>query len=74
MLRRRLREYSRFGVGEPVAHWGGRMIWQLKNSERLIVAWREVGREETAREFEQRLLRRFAELYDGRRPFANLTG
>jgi hypothetical protein len=28
----------------------------------------------TAREFEQRLLRCFAEMYDGQRPFANLTG
>ena len=74
LLRRRLHQYARFGAGEPVGHWGGRLIWQLADSAELLIAWHTLAGPETARAFEQRLLRRFAELYNGRRPFANLTG
>lgn len=73
-LRGRLREYGRFGAGEPVGHRGGRLIWQLADADRLLVAWHVVTWDETARDYERRLLARFAELHDGRRPFANLTG
>ena len=73
-LRGRLREYGRFGAGEPVGHRGGRLIWQLADADKLLVAWHVVTWEETARDYERRLLTRFAELYDGHRPFANLTG
>jgi len=74
LARRRLREFARFGAGEPVGHRGGRYIWQLTDSDDLLVAWRGNEGEGTAREHEKRLLARFAELHDGRRPFANLTG
>jgi hypothetical protein len=40
-LRRRLREFARFGAGEPIGHWGGRLIWQLQDSTALQVAWKE---------------------------------
>ena len=73
-LRRRLRQYGRFGAGRPVGHWGGRYIWQLADSDELLIAWRAISWNEVARDYEQRLLRRFAEVHDGRRPFANLTG
>lgn len=73
-LRRRLWEFARFGAGEPVGHRGGRLIWQLADSPELLVAWREVRWDETARDYEKRLLHRFADLHGGRRPFANLTG
>lgn len=73
-LRGRLREYGRFGAGEPVGHRGGRLIWQLADADTLLVAWHVVSWGETARDYEKRLLARFAEVHDGRRPFANLTG
>jgi hypothetical protein len=40
-LRRRLRQYTDFGSGKPVGHWGGRLIWQLADSLELLVAWKE---------------------------------
>ncbi len=72
-LRRRLREYGRFGAREAVPHWGGRLIWQLADSAELLVAWREIPGPGAAREYERRLLRHFVELHRDR-PFANLTG
>jgi hypothetical protein len=71
---RRLRQFARFGAGEPVGHWGGRYIWQLADSDDLLVAWHPVSWAETAREYERRLLAHFAGLHGGARPFANLTG
>ncbi len=73
-LRTRLRQYARFGAGERVGHWGGRYIWQLADAGELLVAWHEVAWGESAREYERRLLARFADLHAGRRPFANLAG
>jgi hypothetical protein len=73
-LRARLGEYARYGAGSPVAHRGGRLIWQLADSEDLLVAWHAVTWDETSREYEKRLLKWFSVLNDGRRPFANLTG
>ena len=73
-LRTRLRAYARFGAGEPVAHWGGRLIWQLADSAQLLVAWRPLSSPGTARDLERQLLARFAKVHDGRRPLANLTG
>ena len=73
-LRLRLSEFAAFGAGEPHAHWGGRLIWQLADANELLVAWHEVTWAETARDYEKRLLSRFVEVHDGRRPFANLTG
>ena len=39
-LRRRLREFAKFGSGHPIGHWGGRLIWQLENRSDLQVAWK----------------------------------
>ena len=74
ILRRRLAQFGRFGVGEPVAHRGGRLIWQLADADHLLVAWHEITWGEAARDYERRLLAAFAEMHHGRRPFANLTG
>lgn len=40
-LKRRLQQFAGFGAGKPIGHWGGRLIWQLPNIERLLVAWKE---------------------------------
>jgi hypothetical protein len=71
---KRLKQFARFGAGEPIGHWGGRYIWQLADSDALLVAWHAITWSESPREYEKRLLALFGELGDGRRPFANLIG
>jgi hypothetical protein len=68
-LRRRLRQFADFGAGRPIGHWGGRLIWQLADSEELLVAWRETpGR--VPREVEAAMISNFRVVY-GKPPFAN---
>jgi len=71
-LRRRIREYARFGQGEPIGHWGGRYIWQLADPSGLVVAWRAVRGGQTAREAEAELVSAFKREF-GRLPFANIA-
>jgi hypothetical protein len=71
-LRRRLKQYTDFGAGHPVGHWGGRYIWQLADADRLVVGWRACEQGETASEAEARLLRQFKEAF-GCLPFANIA-
>jgi hypothetical protein len=68
-LLKRLTEYLDFGNGRPVGHRGGRFIWQLKDSDDLIVCWKEVPTSPEAIETE--MLHAFTLQY-GRLPFANL--
>ncbi len=68
----RLKTYGRFGQGEPIAHWGGRLIWQLPEAQELLVAWHIITWGEDPREYERRLIKHFAASYGGKRPFANL--
>jgi len=68
-LRSRIDLLARYGRGEPVAHQGGRYLWQLAAHDRLCVGWRvdpdPVGSERELLEmFEHEL---------GRLPFANLV-
>jgi len=68
-LDQRIGLLARFGRGEPVAHWGGRYLWQIDKPESLRVAWRlEVDPVEA----EALLLDQF-EVEFGRLPFANLV-
>lgn len=73
-LRKRLRQYRKFGEGTGLNHKGGRSIWQLVDADRLTVAWRQfpvtfdgLG----TRAAESGLIEKFQEAHGGVRPFAN---
>lgn len=70
-LRTRLRQYIEFGSGKPVGHWGGRYIWQLEDSDELVVCWR-ASEDENPEEIELGLITAFRQEH-GCLPFANLT-
>ena len=69
-LRARLRQYFAFGQGKKIGHWGGRFIWQLKNSRNLIVCWKILTNEDPGT-IESKLIKSFKDQF-GKRPFANL--
>ncbi|HCY77641.1 MAG TPA: hypothetical protein DHV28_17150 [Ignavibacteriales bacterium] len=70
-LQSRLKQYFRFGQRKNVGHWGGRLIWQLKNSHDLIVCWKALPSEDP-RKYEANLIQQFI-LQFSKRPFANLA-
>ncbi len=70
-LQSRLRQYFGFGQGGNVGHYGGRLIWQLKNCKDLIVCWKALPTEDP-RTFEANLIQQFYSKFSNR-PFANLT-
>ena len=68
-LRTRLREYLDFGQGLNIGHWGGRYVWQLKDSAKLIVCWKRV--DGNAEQVERQMIMAF-QAEHGKYPFANL--
>ncbi len=70
-LKSRLRQYMRFGMGDPVGHWGGRFIWQLADARALLVCWKPTPNDDPG-SVESELIQEFRSQY-GTRPFANLT-
>ncbi len=71
-LRRRLRQLKNFGNGMPVAHWGGRVLWQIENSSEFVVAWKRAAKGQDPADLEQQLLQEFHEIHN-QKPFANLV-
>lgn len=70
-LKSRLKQYFGFGQGKNIGHWGGRLIWQLALSHKLVVCWKPLPNEDP-RKYEQQLIRDFINQF-GNRPFANLA-
>lgn len=70
-LRKRIRTYMSHGKGKDAAHRGGRAIWQLADSDDLIVAWKALSPSVSAREIEIRLISEFKQAHGGRLPYAN---
>ncbi len=69
-LRRRANLFLKFGAGAPVAHWGGRAIWQLERSWDLTFCWRTAPAV-VAEALEAEMLREFEHEFE-KLPFANL--
>lgn len=72
-LYKRIKQYLDFGNGKKVGHWGGRYIWQLKDSADLCFCWKETPTGSLPREEETGLITIFKESHEGKLPFANLT-
>jgi len=69
-LQSRLKQYFKFGQGYNIGHYGGRYIWQLKNSLDLVVCWKTLPNDDP-RSIESQLIQQFIKEYQ-KRPFANL--
>lgn len=69
-LRNRLSTYFSFGKGKDVRHWGGRLIWQINEPNKLKICWKKTPKEEPS-EIESKLISHFKFIHS-KRPFANL--
>lgn len=70
-LKKRVGQLLRFGAGSAVGHWGGRYLWQLADSNNLLIAWKPTPTVDPRTE-EVRMLEKYVSLH-GKLPFANLT-
>jgi hypothetical protein len=70
-LRKRIYAYMRFGQNKNSGHSGGRSIWYLRDSDRLVLCWKTIS-DNHPRIIEKELIQTFASIY-GNRPFANLS-
>jgi hypothetical protein len=70
-LRRQIQEFLDFGQGKPPGHWDGRLVWQLKDTGQLLIAWKELPAE-ALNKAEAAYHTAFIEEY-GKLPFANLV-
>ncbi|MDO5754207.1 hypothetical protein, partial [Arthrobacter sp.] len=69
-LRKRVGEYLRFGQGEPIGHWGGRLIWQIQDPSQLRIGWKIID-DADPEHVEKAHLLAFKEEF-GQLPYANL--
>ena len=70
-LKSRLRTLRDFGQGKAVPHWGGRLLWQLDETESLQIGWLPTH-DIDPRVIEREMLDAFARIFN-RLPFANLV-
>lgn len=70
-LKSRLELYRATGAGTSTKHQGGRYIWQLSDSDQLLVCWKVVLEEEPVA-VEKQMFQQFREDHGGVLPFANL--
>ena len=70
-LKKRVGQLLRFGAGSAVGHWGGRYLWQLADSDNLLIAWKTTPTTDP-RSVEIKMLEEFVSRH-GKLPFANLT-
>jgi hypothetical protein len=70
-LKSRIKQFLGFGQGKNIGHWGGRLIWQIAASQKLVVCWKPLTNEDP-RQVEMELISAFVDQF-GRRPFANLA-
>ena len=68
-LKTRVSAYMSFGKGSNVGHWGGRLVWQLADSDQLLVCWKQT--DEVPRQVEKDMIKEFRDQY-GAWPYANL--
>ena len=68
-LRRRIRQFARYGEGKATNHAGGRLIWQLAEPDELRIAWKETP-DRVPIEVEAEMIAMFRREY-GKPPFAN---
>jgi hypothetical protein len=66
----RLRLLVRFGEGEAVPHYGGRLVWQIAGAGELLVAWKQTI-DTDPDTMKHELISDF-EAHFGTTPFANL--
>lgn len=72
-LRSRIKELLDFGQGKSVGHYGGRLIWQLKDAENLFICWKEFSeKNDDPKKIKQARINQFKKIHDGKLPFANL--
>lgn len=70
-LRKRISTYIKFGMGKDVAHRGGRAIWQLPDSDNLLIGWKIIDPSLNPSQGEKEWLKEFKERHNFRLPFAN---
>lgn len=70
-LRTRVKSLLDYGNHRPVAHWGGRYIWQCSDSDNFEIYWYSTTEVENATELERELITEFTNYYN-KLPFANL--
>ena len=68
-LKNRVSAYMSFGKGSNVGHWGGRLVWQLADSDKLLVCWKQTDSD--PRQVEKDMIKEFRDQY-GAWPYANL--